>query len=351
MVIVLSVFFLLCLSFGLLFLVAHLILRRIFGGRCEGNPNVTYFQASDFPGLKAESVSFPSNRGQMLRGFLYSMDLPSYKGIVVFVHGMGGGHTAYMTEICALADGGYLVLGYDGTGTMLSDGAELGGFPQAFLDLKHAVSFLRTSPLYRDYPLFLMGHSWGAYTVCNFPHLHEKIQGVVALSPFDNMASLLVLLVQSQTGKRLSFLKPFFLLSMMIDYRGLALYRPTYSLQEADCPVLLLHGDQDPVVPLSESPLAFQEVLDKNPLVQTRICPGKKHNVYASTRAEQYMSQVFSSYEKIEKEYEQQVPLEIRTEFFEKVDFRRMTEEDPAVMSLLIDFLDRCLPEAPEKER
>ena len=69
------------------------------------------------------------------------MDFPSYKGLIIFVHGMGGGHTAYMTEIHALAQEGYLVLGYDNTGTMLSDGAELGGFPQAFLDLRHAISF------------------------------------------------------------------------------------------------------------------------------------------------------------------------------------------------------------------
>ncbi|HIR36579.1 MAG TPA: alpha/beta fold hydrolase [Candidatus Faecimorpha stercoravium] len=351
MILILSVLFVLCILCGALFLTAHLILRRFFGVRCEGNPNVTYFQAEDFPGLQAKSVSFPSNRGQLLRGFIYSMDFPSYKGLIIFVHGMGGGHTAYMTEIHALAQEGYLVLGYDNTGTMLSDGAELGGFPQAFLDLRHAISFLRNSPLYRSYPLFLVGHSWGAYTVCNFPHLHENIQGVIALSAFDNMSSLLVRLIQNQTGKRLSFLKPFFLLSIFIDYRGLALYRPSYSLQEADCPVLILHGDHDPTVPLEESPLAHQEVLNQNSYIQTQICPGKGHNVYASVRAEQYMAQVFGSYEKLEKEYDQQLPPEIRLEYFEKVDFRRMTEEDPDVMSLISNFLNQCLPEAEEKIR
>ena len=62
MILILSVLFVLCILCGALFLTAHLILRRFFGVRCEGNPNVTYFQAEDFPGLQAKSVSFPSNR-------------------------------------------------------------------------------------------------------------------------------------------------------------------------------------------------------------------------------------------------------------------------------------------------
>ena len=163
------------------------------------------------------------------------------------------------------------------------------------------------------------------------------------------MSSLLVRLVQNQTGKRLSFLKPFFLLSLFIEYRRLALYRPSYSLQDANCPVLILHGDHDSTVPLEESPLAHQEVLDQNPYIQTQICPGKGHNVYASVRAEQYMAQVFDSYEKLEKEYDPQLPPEIRLEYFEKVDFRRMTEEDPDIMSLISNFLNQCLPEEEEK--
>ena len=63
------------------------------------------------------------------------------------------------------------------------------------------------------------------------------------------------------------------------------------------------------------------------------------------------MAQVFGSYEKLEKEYDQQLPPEIRLEYFEKVDFRRMTEEDPDVMSLISNFLNQCLPEAEEKIR
>lgn len=88
MLIVLILLFLLALAALALFIAARLILNKIFGSRCEGNPNITYFQSSDFPGLRRCAVSFPSNRGQTLRGSIYSMDRPSYRGVIIFVHGM-----------------------------------------------------------------------------------------------------------------------------------------------------------------------------------------------------------------------------------------------------------------------
>ena len=342
MLVVICLIMVLLLASGVLYLLARFIHHKIFGIRCEGNPDFVYFQAADFPGLQAVPISFPSNRGQMLRGYLYSTGTAPCKGLILFVHGMGGGHTAYTTELYTLAQNGYQIIAYDQTGTMMSDGAALDGFPQGFLDLQAAVTFVKNSPDYRDYPLFLIGHSWGAYTVCNFPHLHERIDGVVALSPFDHIPSLLASLAGSQTGRKLAFLKPFFLLQNLLDFGRVSLFRPSYSLQEADCPVLIFHGDADPVVPLALSPVSIREAFEANSNIQIQICPGRKHNVYASAGAEQYMDQVFSEYAELEKSYHKQIPSEIRREFFEKVDFRRMTVEDPSVMKQITDFLDAC---------
>ncbi|MBQ7915718.1 MAG: alpha/beta fold hydrolase [Firmicutes bacterium] len=342
MVVLVILIILLLLAAAALFFFAQMILNKVFGNRCEGNPNVKYFQGADFPGLLQTPISFPSNRGQKLRGFLYYTQQPDYKGLVIFVHGMGAGHTAYTTEINTLAQDGYIVLGYDNTGTMLSDGASLGGFPQAFWDLQGAVTFVKNSSQLHHHPLFLVGHSWGAYTVANFTHLKEKINGVVAMSPFDSIPDIMTNLVSSQIGKNMSILKPFFLLATLIEFKEMAFYRPSYSLQKAQCPVLLLHGDQDPMAPLSVSPVAFREALTDNPNVRIQICPGKAHNVYNTVEAEKYMAEVFAGYTQLEKNYNQQVPPEIRREYFEKADFRRMTEEDPAVMTQILDFLNQC---------
>lgn len=336
---------LLLIAAGALFLCARAILNTVFANRCEGNPNAVYYEASDFPDLHAEPLSFPSNRGQMLRGYMYSHPFSHYKGVIIFVHGMGAGHTAYTALINDLAMQGYFVFAYDATGTVLSDGASLGGFSQGFLDLKSAVSFIQSLTRFHYYPLFLVGHSWGAYTAANFTHLKTQVQGVIALSPFDSISSILVHIIQMKTGKKLSFLKPFFFLATLVEYHQLAFYRPSYSLQSAPCPVLILHGDQDLSVPLSLSPAAAQEYLKRNPLLTIQLCPGKGHNVYLSARAEHYMNEVFRKYAELEKTYKNSVPPEIRDEFFEHVDFRRMIEDDTQVMSLIQRFLEECLPE------
>ena len=75
--------------------------RKIFCRRYDGNPNLRYFQAEDFEGLKAEPVSFGSGDAT-LRGYIYSYDGDA-KGAVIFSHGFGAGHRAYTTEIDALA--------------------------------------------------------------------------------------------------------------------------------------------------------------------------------------------------------------------------------------------------------
>ena len=161
MLIVLILLFLLALAALALFIAARLILNKIFGSRCEGNPNITHLRRLRLSRSAPLCGFFPLEPWSVPCAALSdSMDRPSYRGVIIFVHGMGGGHTAYMTEIHTLARAGYLVLGYDNTGAMLSDGAELGGFPQAFLDLQGAVSFIRNASQYRTFPLFLVGHSW-----------------------------------------------------------------------------------------------------------------------------------------------------------------------------------------------
>ena len=169
----LIIFLVVALAAGILYLLARSILRKAFGSRQEGAPGVKYFHAEDFPGLNAEPVSFASDKAR-LRGYWYSC-YSDCRGIVIFVHGMGGGHTAYTTEINALARAGYRVLAYDNTGTMLSDGPELYGLNQALSDLSAAYDFAWSANRAWQLPITLVGHSWGAFTVCNFIELRSAL--------------------------------------------------------------------------------------------------------------------------------------------------------------------------------
>ena len=74
------------------------------------NPNgVFYFTAADFPGLQARAYDFKSQMGHDLKGWFYYYANPIHGRLVVFDHGMGNGHLAYMREIERLAKAGFLV--------------------------------------------------------------------------------------------------------------------------------------------------------------------------------------------------------------------------------------------------
>ena len=64
------------------------------------NPNgIFYFTAADFPGLQAKAYGFRSQAGHDLKGWFYYYENPRPGRLVVFDHGMGNGHRAYLREI------------------------------------------------------------------------------------------------------------------------------------------------------------------------------------------------------------------------------------------------------------
>ena len=113
--------------------------RKNFLRRCDDTGTAFYFSAADFPGLVSEPFSFPSSKGHTLSGSFYHYDNPIPGRLVVFDHGMGNGHRAYMREIERLARAGYLVFSYDHTGCMESGGADPNGMAQSLCDLNDCI--------------------------------------------------------------------------------------------------------------------------------------------------------------------------------------------------------------------
>ena len=174
----------------LLTAIAFVCLRMVFGARCDADPSLRYFTHEDFDGMRAQPVFFPSDKGQLLRGAVYTCgrsEAPA--GLVVFAHGMGGGHLSYMTEIHTFAAAGFAVLAYDNTGTCASDGKKLVSFYQAVRDLRCALAFVRERENLSRLPVVLAGHSWGGYAVCqSLAYAGGTISGVVSLSAPESVS-------------------------------------------------------------------------------------------------------------------------------------------------------------------
>ncbi len=326
----------------LLLLLADLIMNFAgFSKRCEGNENLKYFTASDFENLSAEPVSFQTKGGITLRGNIYKKSgSDDFKGIIVFCHGMGGGHLSYTTEINYFAQKGFQVFAYDNTGTCESDGKRLFGFPRSIIDLEHAVKYIESDKKLCNEPLFLVGHSWGAYTVCNLSSVYtpKNLKAIIAYAPFDSCNTLINDQSKQMAGISFKILNPFFSAVSYIKFGKYANLKSSKSISSNSVPTLIFHGDEDASVLLSNSP-ASKEEMSKNKNSNFVICKRKHHNPYLSLRADSYLCSVFGEIAKLQKEKKTD---EIKA-FYSSIDYSLITEEDEDIMKQSVEFLNKSL--------
>ena len=327
----------------LLFLLACLCLHAAFGVRCEGNPALKYFTCEDFDDLDAEPVSIPSDRGQMLRGAVYTCRGVKPTALVIFAHGMGGGHLSYTTDIRTIAKAGFAVLAYDNTGTMASEGKALRSFYQAVRDLRAALEFVRSDEKLSEYKIVLTGHSWGAYTVCQALAFAEgQVSGVVAFSPPDSAAGVICDSISQMAGIPMAWMRPALWTASVI--RGGWSSRHTTAsvlLKTNAVPVMILQGDADKAVRLKNSPLSNPAVMAKENITGV-IYEGKAHNVYQTKESEKYLGEVFAAIDEAQKRYGKNIPEEEKARLYD-IDYELIVREDADVMKSVTDFIGNCV--------
>ena len=125
----------------------------------------------------------------MLRGYFYPADQDC--GTVILRHGIHSGADDYLPMIEALVRRGYNVFTYDATGTYESEGKSTVGMCQAIIDLEATVKYLRGQNEFGSSPLYLLGHSWGAYAVGASLCTLDGISAVVAISGMNNGAEII----------------------------------------------------------------------------------------------------------------------------------------------------------------
>ena len=308
--------------------------------RCEGDENLKYLRAKNFDNLNALPINFKSDKGQVLNGFLYSSaKVDSYKGLIVFSHGMGAGHLAYTTEINYFAQKGYVVLAYDNTGTCASEGKKIKGFAQGIIDLKYALEFVKTREDLSDLPVLLVGHSWGAYSVSNVSALKPDadIKGIVAFSPFNSMNKLIRDIAKQETKLNLSILSPFFDIINLLRFGKAGILRSCDSINSNSIPTLVMHGGNDMQVTIKNSPVGKKHKIQDNPNARTVLYESKYHNVYLAKDAEQYLNDTFAKIESLGKNSPEAY------EVYQNIDYALITKEDLSVMETVSSFLEECV--------
>ena len=244
------------------------------------------FILEQFPGLARERHTFRSNKNQELVGYLYGRknDVVEVKGVVVFAHGLGGGgQTGYMDIFSFLTQRGYYVFAYDATANDESEGDAVGGLPQGYIDLDHAIDYVKTIEEVQGLPMVLMGYSWGALSVSNVLNYHPEVEAVVAAAGFNKSMDLIAYQGAQRVGKVSKLLLPFAAVYERIQFGRYAGSTAMDGFANSDCDVMIIHGQRDTTVPIEYGYDAYFEKYGEDPRFTFKHYPYRGHDVLKYT--------------------------------------------------------------------
>lgn len=303
--------------------------------RADGNPLLSYFSVADFPGLQRTPFDFLGNNGQKLQGYFYYYPSPRKDRLIIFDHGMGGGHDSYMKEIEIIARRGYTVFSYDHTGCKESEGENTVGFAQSLCDLDYAVNAVRTVEGYRDSCISAIGHSWGGFASLNISALHPDIDTCVSISGFLGVERM----IEQFFSGILKFYRPSVL---RLEHES----NPMYSLIDArknlkntNTRILYIASDDDPTVKKEYHFDSLKESFKDSENFEFLLVHGKKHNPNYTVSAVAELTKMSEAMaEGIKKKSFE--ALEDAEKFRTSWDWNKITEQDEDVWNKIFNFLE-----------
>ncbi|MBR2835296.1 MAG: alpha/beta fold hydrolase [Coriobacteriales bacterium] len=341
--------------------VDYLILSQSFTRSYVPNRS-TITRYEDFSDSYArEPLTFMSGEN-MLQGYLYMSktgDTSTVKGLIVFCHGIGSWHQDYLAILLKLVDDGWLVFGYDATGSGESEGATVGSMSQSALDAHAALNFIEAQDRFAQMPVFVIGHSWGGYAAAAVLNFNHNIQGVVSLSGYSEPMGIIMEQAVSSMGSLVQVEYPFiwcanrFIAGDKCDLSAVA------GINSCTTPVLVVHAAHDKVISATGAAIYAQQNRITNPNVSYYLFTDEGrdgHNSYfISESAHAYIVQKQEELYALCDEYDpdrdgvasdpaKQAEYDtLLDEFYAGINKSQANVPNPELISLLCDFLNSNL--------
>lgn len=307
--------------------------KGMMHSRCDDTETVFYFSATDFAGLQAEPYAFLSSMGHTLHGYLYSYDHSVQDRLIVFDHGFGGGHRAYMKEIEKLCAHGYRVFAYDHTGCMESGGDSPNGLAQSLCDLNDCLNAIKADERFAGLAISVMGHSWGAFSTLNIAALHPEISHIVALSGFVSVEEMIKTFF---AGPLKGYRKAVLALEEASNPKFFP-YNAVESLKKANVKALLIYSEDDQLCRRTHYDM-LKEGLKGKENVHFLLVQNKGHNPNYTEDAVGLIGTFGKARAKFAKK--KNATKEEKAKFVASFDWEKMTEQDEGVWGEIFAHLD-----------
>lgn len=310
--------------------------KKVLFRRHDVDGSIFYFEHSDFDGLVKQDYSFVTKKGNRLTGGFYCYDNPRTDKLVVFDHGLGTGHRAYLREIEMLCRHGYLVYSFDHTGCGESEGEHVCGLLGSLADIDDCLNVLKTMPEISGREISLVGHSRGGFSSLNVIKLHPEVKSVVAMSAFLSLETM-----QKQIVPWIIF--PFRRRLFELEKRhnpGYANFSAVDTLSKTTTPVLMIHSLDDSTVSAKANILKLRRQLLDRENLEFVLLNGRGHSPHYTSDAAAYKREFFKEHGRLSKKglLESDEQKKMLVDFY---DWRAMTEQDEEVWEKIFKFLDK----------
>ncbi len=305
----------------------------------------------EFDGLNRVRYSFQSNDGQNLVGYKYFKESDAMKGIIIIAHGLSdggddaygdGGHNVYMNVADYFTTNGYVVFAYDAAGTDESEGNSIRGLPQGVVDLDYAIRFIKESGEFKDLPIMLFGHSWGAYSAASVLNIHPDVSAVVMGAGFNQSAQMFVEEGSRAMGSDISPMAPLISLVERIKFGIYASYSSIDGLAASDAGAMIIHSADDDMVSFQNNYLKFYDLYHRDPRFVFVRYEDRGHDyIFHSEASKAYRNQFNEAFDTYINSTGAEVNDELKTDFMEQNgDKNKLYELDSDLMARIVEFYD-----------
>ena len=198
-----------------------------------------------------QAVEFPTANGKTLRGWW--IPTGDKAPALAVIHGWGGNAAMMLPLVESLHRAGYGLLLFSARNHGGSDDDTFSSLPRFAEDLEHAFDWLRARPEVDAQRVGLLGHSVGAGAALLVAARRREVAAVVSLAAFAHPAGMMRRWLR---WKRIPY-RPFgwYVLNYVQHVIGHRFddIAPRRTIADVACPVLLVHGAEDEIVPVAEA--------------------------------------------------------------------------------------------------
>ena len=302
-----------------------------------------YFSDKDFPKLEKERHEFLSINKKRLIGYVYKQKSKQNKGIFVFCHGYGGGgHHCYLDLINCICKQGYLVFAYDASSCDESEGDNIKGFTQGMLDADQALTYVESLKKYSKLPLYLMGHSWGAYSASTTLGWHKRVKGLIAMSGFNSATTIFKANGVRYAGEQANDFMVYVDTYEKLLFGSICERTAIESFKESKAKIVIVHSEDDSTVPIEAGFKLYKKAFRGDKRIKFVKFKDQGHGtVYYTKEGKAYFDQVNSEYERFVKKEkpEEEAKLAYIKEHIDRKIYNNLVDEK--LIKKLISYITK----------